>query len=177
MILYDVCFLPAYFYDEIIKYGILKATFNSRTSVSLGKLPVVRRTLLCRRCNFERRVSAAVSVWSIGFGLFYRSFGLSICLSARLSVCRSVRRPGCRSVCRSLGWLIIETYQHSYRSNLQVLWVCYYVLKNIITWLSLILLKEPFNVGKYYVIFLMHVLQNLILRKKDSVLSPAEVWK
>jgi hypothetical protein len=45
MILYDFCLLPA--------------LYNSRTGMRLGKLPVVRRTLFCRRCNFNRWESAA----------------------------------------------------------------------------------------------------------------------
>jgi hypothetical protein len=32
-----------------------------RTGVRLGKLPMVRRTLFCRRCNFIRWISAANS--------------------------------------------------------------------------------------------------------------------
>jgi hypothetical protein len=42
-------------------YGIWKATCLSRTDVHLGRLPMVRRTLFCRRCNFNRWVSAANS--------------------------------------------------------------------------------------------------------------------
>jgi hypothetical protein len=39
-------------------YGRLKAVCKSRTGVHLGKFPVVRWNLFCRRCNFKRQVSA-----------------------------------------------------------------------------------------------------------------------
>jgi hypothetical protein len=42
-------------------YGILKALCNSRTSVHLGKLRMVRIALFCRRYNFNRWVSATNS--------------------------------------------------------------------------------------------------------------------
>jgi hypothetical protein len=38
---------------------MFKAICNSRTGVRLGKLPVLRRNLFCRCCNFKRWVSAA----------------------------------------------------------------------------------------------------------------------
>jgi hypothetical protein len=38
---------------------MLKALCNSRTGVRHGKLPMLRRTLFCRRCNFDRWESAA----------------------------------------------------------------------------------------------------------------------
>jgi hypothetical protein len=40
-------------------YGMLKAMCNSLVDVRLRKLPVVRGTLFCRRCNLVRGVSAA----------------------------------------------------------------------------------------------------------------------
>jgi hypothetical protein len=41
--------------------GRLKAVCKSRTGLHLGKLPMLRRTLFVRRCNFKRWVSAANS--------------------------------------------------------------------------------------------------------------------
>jgi hypothetical protein len=35
-------------------HGILNAICKSRVNVRLGKLPMVRRTLFWRRCNFKR---------------------------------------------------------------------------------------------------------------------------
>jgi hypothetical protein len=49
----------AYLLTLLSTYGSFKAMFKSRTGVRLGKFPVVRRTLFCRRCNFKRQVSAA----------------------------------------------------------------------------------------------------------------------
>jgi len=37
----------------------LNATCNSRVVVRLDKLPMVRRILFCRRCNFNKWLSAA----------------------------------------------------------------------------------------------------------------------
>jgi hypothetical protein len=34
---------------------------KSSTDVHLGKFPMVRRTLFCKRCNFKRWMSAATS--------------------------------------------------------------------------------------------------------------------
>jgi len=42
-------------------FGMLKATCNLWVGVQLEKLPVMRRTLLYRRCNSLRLVSAANS--------------------------------------------------------------------------------------------------------------------
>jgi len=39
----------------------MKTTCKSRVDVRLGKLPMVRRTLFCRRRNFKRQLSAANS--------------------------------------------------------------------------------------------------------------------
>jgi hypothetical protein len=53
---------------------MLKALCNSRTGVRHGKLPIVRRTLFCRRCNFNRWESAAnsrgivPSIYNLGAG-------------------------------------------------------------------------------------------------------------
>jgi hypothetical protein len=56
MILFDFCLSPAQFcYKRIIVYiRKVEAVCKSRTGVHLGKFPVVRRTLFCRRCNFKR---------------------------------------------------------------------------------------------------------------------------
>jgi len=40
-------------------YGMLKATYFSRDDVRLEKIPVMRRTLFCRRSSFKMWVSAA----------------------------------------------------------------------------------------------------------------------
>jgi hypothetical protein len=59
MILYGVCLLPIY--SRYIMYVSLKAMSKSRTGVRLGKLPIARRTLFCRRCDFSGWLSVANS--------------------------------------------------------------------------------------------------------------------
>jgi hypothetical protein len=39
--------------SHIYIYGRMQAVCKSRTGVHIGKFPVVRRTFLCRRCNFK----------------------------------------------------------------------------------------------------------------------------
>jgi hypothetical protein len=57
---------------------------KSRTGVRLGKFPMVRRTLFCRRCNFSMmlakvkvtlRLTVSQSV-SLGVILFFHTYGL-----------------------------------------------------------------------------------------------------
>jgi len=52
---------PHNFISKLYMYGILNTTCKSRVGVRLGKLPVVRRTLFCRRLSFKRWLSAANS--------------------------------------------------------------------------------------------------------------------
>jgi hypothetical protein len=61
MILYGFCLLPAQFFIQSYTYGRLKVVCKSRTGVHLGKFPMVRRTLVCRRCNFKNYMSGADS--------------------------------------------------------------------------------------------------------------------
>jgi hypothetical protein len=61
IILYDFCLVSAQF-CYIRMYERLKAVCMSRTGVHLGKVPMVRRTLFCTRCNLTRKVSATNSL-------------------------------------------------------------------------------------------------------------------
>jgi len=49
------------FVTKSYKYEILNATCKPRVGMRLGKLPVVRRTLFCRRCSFKRWLSTTNS--------------------------------------------------------------------------------------------------------------------
>jgi hypothetical protein len=49
------------FVTKSYKYGILNATCKSRVGVRLGRLPKVRGTVFCRRCNFKSQLSATNS--------------------------------------------------------------------------------------------------------------------
>jgi len=50
-------------------YGILKATYNSRVAVCLGKLPVMCRNLFHIRCSFIRYVICVCSEIPSGAGI------------------------------------------------------------------------------------------------------------
>jgi hypothetical protein len=53
MILFDFCLFLAQFCYSCTS-GRLKAVCKSRTCVHIGKFPMARRTLFCRRCDFKR---------------------------------------------------------------------------------------------------------------------------
>jgi len=55
-----VCCLHS-FVTKSYKFGIMNVTCKSRVGVHLGKLPMMRRTLFCRRYNFKAELSAANS--------------------------------------------------------------------------------------------------------------------
>jgi hypothetical protein len=67
---------------------MLKAVCKLRTGVHLGKFPMVRRTLSCRRCNFKR------CLWSIFRITFSNSFPVV------------VKRPIGRKLWENLGSLL-----------------------------------------------------------------------